>query len=92
MSLSINKMLFVSQCITDSLFAGIDLAIIDAEYIVGYDTYDADQCCYALVRKVNGVTEILLNKTNKIRNKEDKNRFEADVNKLAEYFNCTVVS
>ena len=67
-----------------------NLATVDAEYMVGYDAYDDDQYCYVLARKVGGVTEILLNKTCRIRNKEDKDQFEADVNKLAEYFNCEV--
>lgn len=78
------------QSVTNPLFAGVDLATVDAEYMIGYDTYDDDQCSYVLARKVDGVTEILLNKTCRIRNKADKDQFEADVNKLAEYFNCEV--
>jgi len=77
--------------ITNPLFTGLDFTTIKAEYVVGYDaSYDDDQYCYVLARKVNGVTEILLNKTCRIRNKTDKDQFEADVNKLAEYFNCEV--
>jgi len=78
------------QSVTNPLFAGVDLATVDAEYMVGYDTNDDDQYCYILARKVGDVTEILLNKTSRIRNKEDKDQFKADVNKLAEYFNCEV--
>lgn len=80
----------VLPCVTNPLFAGVDLTTVDAEYMIGYDTYDDDQYCYILARKVGGVTEILLNKTCRIRNKTDKDQFEADVNKLAEYFNCEV--
>lgn len=88
--LPIDKAQFALQSVTNPLFSGVDLATVDAEYMVGYDTYDDDQYCYILARKVGGVTEILLNKTCRIRNKEDKDQFEADVNKLAEYFNCEV--
>ena len=88
--LPINKAQFALQSVTNPLFEGVDLATVDAEYMVVYDTYDDDQYCYVLVRKVGGVIEILLNKTCRIRNKEDKDQFEADVNKLAEYFNCEV--
>lgn len=72
------------------IFDGVDLANVKAEYMVGYDTYDDEQCCYVLARKVGDITEILLNKTCRNRNKADKNQFEADVIKLAEYFNCVV--
>ena len=85
-----NQAQFALQSVTNPLFAGVDLATVDAEYMVGYDTNDDDQYCYILARKVGDVTEILLNKTSRIRNKEDKDQFKADVNKLAEYFNCEV--
>lgn len=77
--------------VTNRLFEGVDLATVKAEYMIGYDTYDDDQYAFILARKVGGVTEILLNKTCRIRNKDDKDQFEADVNKLAEYFNCEVL-
>ena len=76
--------------VTNRLFDGVDLATVKAEYMIGYDTYDDDQYCYILARKVGGVTEILLEKRHRITNKDDKDQFEADVNKLAEYFNCEV--
>jgi hypothetical protein len=76
--------------VSSRLFAGVDLATVKAEYFIGYDTYDDDQYCYILARKVNGITEILLQKTHRIKGKSDKDKFEADINKLAEYFNCEV--
>lgn len=88
--LPIEKAEFALQSVTNPLFAGVDLATVDAEYMIGYDTYDEYQYSYVLARKVGGVTEILFNKTYRIRNKADKYQFEADVNKLAEYFNCEV--
>lgn len=88
--LPIEKAQFALQSVTNPLFAGVDLATVDAEYMIGYDTYDDDQYCYVLTRKVGNVTEILLEKKYRINNKADKDQFEADVNKLAEYFNCEV--
>jgi hypothetical protein len=76
--------------VSSRLFEGINLTTVKAEYMIGYDTYDDDQYCYILARKVGGITEILLQKTHRISNKSDKDKFESDVNKLAEYFNCEV--
>lgn len=76
--------------VTNRLLAGVDIATVKAEYMIWYDTYDDDQYCYILARKVGGVTEMLLEKKHRIRNKADKDKFEADVNKLAEYFKCEV--
>lgn len=65
---------------------------VDPKYIIAYDTYDDDQYTYMLAMKEDGITKILLNKTYGIRNKKDKDQFEADINKLAEYFNCNVLN
>jgi hypothetical protein len=77
--------------VTRRFFPELDVATVKSEFVVGYDTYDDDQWCYNLARKVAGVFEILLSKTCKIRSKEDKIQFKADVIKLAQYFNCEVV-
>jgi hypothetical protein len=77
--------------VTSRFFPELDVATVKSEFMVGYDTYDDDQWCYNLVRKLGGVFEILLFKTCKIRSKEDKIQFKADVIKLAQYFNCEVV-
>ncbi len=84
-----NKALHIGG-VSNRLFDGIKIPTIDAEYYIGYDTYDDDVYCYILSRKVNDVTEILLEKRHRINGKQDKNQFEADINKLAELFNASV--
>lgn len=74
----------------NQLFIGLDLVNIKSEYVIGCDTYDDDQYCYTLARKIGDATEILLEKKYRINCKADKDIFYADVNELAEYFNCEV--
>lgn len=81
---------FAIHGVSNRLFDGIEIPTVDAEYFIGYDTYDDDMYCYILARKVGDVTEILLEKRQRINGKIDKDQFETDVNKLAELFNATV--
>lgn len=76
--------------VSNRLFDGIEIPIVKPEYYIGYDTYDDDMYCYILARKVDDVTEILLEKHHLINGKSDKDQFESDINKLAELFNATV--
>jgi hypothetical protein len=55
------------------------------EYVMGVDTYDKDALAYCLIRKVDGVVEILLCKTMR-----DENEFKQEVENLAKYFNADV--
>lgn len=76
--------------VSNRLFDGIEISTVKPEYFIGYDTYDDDMHCYIFARKVDDVTEILLEKRHRINGKSDKDQFEADINKLAELFNATV--
>ena len=76
--------------VSNRLFDGIEIHTVDVKYFIGYDTYDDDMYCYVLSRKVNNVTEILLEKRHRIKSKQDKDQFKADINKLAELFSATV--
>lgn len=81
-----------NKMITGNLFEDVVVDGPTIKYMVSCDTYDNDAYCLILSRKIGENIEILLTKRHLIRNESDKEKFNTDVNKLAEFFDCEISS
>lgn len=55
-------------------------------YVIGIDTYDNYALTYCLMRKINGVIELLISKTMR-----DRVEFEKEIKNLSSYFNADIL-
>lgn len=80
-----NNMSIAKEIFNSNKFIVFDppINITEPVYIMGIDQYEEDRNNYCLMKKFNGTSEIILQKT--IKNKDD---FMVEVENIAKYFNA----